>query len=381
MTMDQRLANTFAQNRIINSEWHNFINQFDVDAIKKGYLPSATFELTAFCTLKCPMCYVRIDKERADVLGRRPCTGKEWIDLARQFRDQGGMFLLLTGGEAMLRPDFPEIYTEISKMGLYITLFTNGTTVDDRMLEVLEKRPPAMVGITLYGASEETYRKFGGSEGSFQRAVDGLDRLLTISNLVIDVRFTACNENYKDFKAVYELVANRNKLISFDVGSCAPVRGAVSDARKLRLSNEQLKEVNGLIKEISKPILEEYEKLKDGNGNNKEKEQSDYILKLNFPDERGLLCKGGKNSVYIAWDGRMYPCDMASYPYTFPLEQGFNKAAEDIRHQIDALLLPERCITCFNKNVICTCIPKALNEMKDCARTGDKCDYIAIQQA
>lgn len=377
--MDQTTVKTFAENIIINNKWKSFIEQFDVDAMQKGYLPGATFELTAFCTLKCPMCFVRIDKERAEALGGTLCTAKEWIDLARQFRDQGGLFLLLTGGEPMLRPDFPEIYAEVSKMGLFITLFTNGTTVDDKMLELLKKRPPSMVGITIYGASEETYRKFGGKEGSFQRALDGLDRLLSIPNLAIDVRFTACSENYKDFKEVYELVAKRNKLVSLDFGSCASVRGASSDARKLRLSKDQRKEVNDVLKDISRPIMEEYERLMEGNSNKIEQEQKEYPVEANAPDERGMWCKGGKNNVYIAWDGRMYPCDMASYPYTFPLEQGFKEAAYDIRRQVDSLLLPEKCTTCVNKDIICTCTPKALNEMKDCARTGEKCDYIPIQ--
>jgi MoaA/NifB/PqqE/SkfB family radical SAM enzyme len=169
--MEQTLARRIAQDRIAYNNWHKFVDQFDVDILKAGYITGATFELTAFCTLKCPMCYVRIDKERADALGGKLVSGDQWIDLARQFRDQGGIFLLITGGEAMLHPEFPRIYSEITKMGLLVSLFTNGTTVDDKMLELLKKRPPAMLGITIYGASEDTYKKFGGRDGSFQRAI------------------------------------------------------------------------------------------------------------------------------------------------------------------------------------------------------------------
>ena len=377
--MEQSLAKKFAEERIANNKWTSFIHQYDVDLLTAGYLTGATFELTAFCTLKCPMCYVRIDRERAEVLGGKPCTGEQWIDLARQFRDQGGIFLLLTGGEAMLHPDFREIYSEISNMGLLISLFTNGTTVDDRMLELLKKRPPAMVGLTIYGASEATYRRFGGGEGSFQRTIDGLDRLLSIPNLAIDVRFTACSENYKDFKEVYELVLKRNKIISLDYGSCAPVRGAQSDARKLRLTKVQLQEMNQVLKEITPSFDEEYRALQKNNNINIEDESDENPTKTYTSGEHGLLCRGGKCGVYIAWDGRMYPCDMASYPYTFPLEQGFKEAALDIRQQVDALLLPKKCTTCLNYGSLCSCIPKAQNEMRDCARTGERCNYISIQ--
>lgn len=375
--MDGMLVKTFAQNRMMNDKWMNFISLFDTEAIQKGYVSGAAFELTAFCTLKCPMCYVRIDQEKANILGGKPCTAKEWIDLAGQFRDQGGVFLLLTGGEAMSRPDFPEIYTEVSRMGLYISLFTNGTTVDDRMLELLKKRPPAMVGITIYGASEDTYQSFGGSKGSFQRAVDGLDRLLTIPNLAIDVRFTVCRDNYRDLRRVYELAAIRNKLLSIDFGSCAPVRGACSDARRLRLSKEQVVEVNEILETIARPVLDEYDKMY-GAGDHKSDTEAGRTAGPESLRGRGWWCKGGKNNVYIAWDGRMYPCDMAGYPYAFPLEQGFKKASEDIRHQVDSLLFPERCMSCANQKKICTCIPKAQSEMKDCARMGERCNYIPV---
>lgn len=368
----------------INRKWQQFLDSFRVDARDKGFFQGATFELTAFCTLKCPMCFVRIDKQTANVLGGRLRTAEEWIDMARQFRDQGGVFLLLTGGEAMMRPDFPEIYEEISKMGLLVSLFTNGTTVDDKMLELLRRRPPAMMGLTLYGASEETYRKFSDREGNFKRALDGLDRLLTIPRLALDVRFVACTENYKDTKAVCELVAKRNKLVNFDYGSCAPVRGACASTRKLRLNKAQEAEIDKILNEFTAPIRAELER-RNNLVEDKEKEvkaTADLITKEDVnrykPKKIGLNCLGGKNNVYIAWDGRMYPCDMAEFPYAFPFEQGFKAAAFDIREGVDYLVMPDKCMTCANQAKYCGCIPKALNEMRDCARSRERCNYIHI---
>lgn len=368
--MKRELAEAFARDKMRNDKWNSFIKQFEPDALNRGYFLDATFELTAFCTLKCPMCYVRIDKDSSQALNNRPCSCEQWIEMARQFRDQGGLFLLITGGEAMMRPDFPEIYSEISRMGLYISIFTNGTTVDDKILELLKKRPPAMMGLTLYGASENTYKKFGGNEGSFKRAVDGLDRLLTIPNLALDVRFTICSENYLDLKDVFELGLKRNKLISVDYGTCAPVRGAVSCARKLRLSEDQKNYIHKVWKDIADPVLDVYEKLNVfsiNSGNDSDPEEY---------SDRGMWCKGGKVGVYIAWDGRMYPCDQASFPYTFPLIQGFKAAALDIRQQVDHMLLPEKCLSCANRKTSCNCIPKALNEMMDCSRSGEECNYL-----
>lgn len=366
--MKQEMAKGFAEERILSEKWDSVVRQFEMDALAKGYYSNASFELTAFCNLKCPMCYVRIDKSSDIAQNGKPCTAGQWIELARQFRDQGGLFLLLTGGEPLLRPDFPEIYGEISKMGLFIALFTNGILIDDKILSLLKKSPPAMIGLTLYGASENTYKKFGGNDGSFHRAVEGLDRLLTIPNLVLDVRSTLCSENYMELRDVFELVLKRNRLLSIDYNLCAPVRGAVSDARKLRLSKEQKQFVHATVREMAAPYFKEYEKLI------LHEAADEYIPgESGGRGERGMRCNGGKTGVYISWNGTMYPCNLAAFPYSFPLIQGFKNAADDIRHQTDAMLLPEICLRCANRERTCTCIPRALCEMADCLKTGEKC--------
>ena len=66
-----------------------------------------------------------------------------------------------------------------------------------------------------------------------------MDRLLTIPNLHIDVRFTACTLNYMDYEKVQELVEARGLVLSYDVADMASVRGAVSEGRALRLNLEQ----------------------------------------------------------------------------------------------------------------------------------------------
>jgi MoaA/NifB/PqqE/SkfB family radical SAM enzyme len=373
--MDPRISGMFTDIREKSEKWRKLCEQFNKDALETGYFPSAGFELTAFCTLKCPMCYVRIDREDAACLGGKPVTARQWIDLARQFRDQGGLFLLLTGGEAMMRQDFREIYDEISRMGLVVTLFTNGTTVNDDVFGLLKERPPAKIGLTLYGASQETYDKFGGGKDSFRKAVDGFDRLLSIDNLWLEVSFHACKENYRDLKDVFELAASRNKLLKLDYAAFSPVRGARSDARKQRLTEEQKKELIAIYKDLTGPYHDEFVRL-NGETDNHAAYKTEKAAGSDREAARHIGCAGVKNGVYIAWDGRMYPCITASFPYAFPLEQGFSAAAFDIRRQVDSILMPEKCLGCKKRKTICLCPPKALNEIMDCARHGEICGFV-----
>ena len=92
--------------------------------------------------------------------------------------DEGCRWLLLTGGEPFLRPDFLDIYTNANKKGLLLTLFTNGTLLTPRSADLLAERRPFAIEITLYGATQQTYERITGIPGSYARCRRGIDLLL-----------------------------------------------------------------------------------------------------------------------------------------------------------------------------------------------------------
>jgi hypothetical protein len=58
--------------------------------------------------------------------------------------DNGMVFLLLTGGEVFLRPDFFDIYTPLTRLGIILTLFANGTLVTDKIAQRLAETQPSL---------------------------------------------------------------------------------------------------------------------------------------------------------------------------------------------------------------------------------------------
>lgn len=75
-------------------------------AARQGIPLSGTFELTPLCNMNCRMCYVRMSREQQEAI--RPLrTAAQWLELGRQAKEQGLLYLLLTGGEPFLRPGFP----------------------------------------------------------------------------------------------------------------------------------------------------------------------------------------------------------------------------------------------------------------------------------
>jgi radical SAM protein with 4Fe4S-binding SPASM domain len=135
-----------------------------------------SLELTFRCNLRCVHCYVAHGHH--GIHGKQELTFAEICGILDQIVDEGCLWLLLTGGEPLLRPDFLDIYTYAKRKGLLVSLFTNGTLITPRIADYLADWCPRMVEITLYGRTQETYERITGIPGSYERCMRGIDLLL-----------------------------------------------------------------------------------------------------------------------------------------------------------------------------------------------------------
>src|SRR5947209_15324161 len=82
----------------------------------------AGLELTFRCNLACIHCYVNLPAaDRAEKA--RELTTEEWFRVIDQCADAGVLWLTLTGGEPLLRPDFCDIYEYAHEKGLVISVY------------------------------------------------------------------------------------------------------------------------------------------------------------------------------------------------------------------------------------------------------------------
>lgn len=134
-----------------------------------------TLETTYRCNLNCVHCYVNLAADAAEK--RQELSLERLKTLVDQIAAEGCLDLLLTGGEVLLRPDFPELYLHAVRAGLRVTVFTNGTILSGRVLDLFETYHPACVEITLYGMSRETYERVTRVPGSYDLCLSGIRRL------------------------------------------------------------------------------------------------------------------------------------------------------------------------------------------------------------
>ena len=117
-----------------------------------------TFELLPLCNMNCDMCFIRLSKSEMNRIGTLK-SADEWLRIAKEMKEAGTLFVLLTGGEPFLYPEFIKLYQGLKKLGMIITINTNATLVTEEIAQVLGKDKPRRVNITLYGASNKTYEK------------------------------------------------------------------------------------------------------------------------------------------------------------------------------------------------------------------------------
>lgn len=330
---------------------------------KKRIPFNGTFELTGRCNLGCKMCLVRVDNKRIEELGLRERTAKEWIQMAEQVRDAGTIGLLLTGGEVMLRPDFCEIYEAIAQMGFLLTVYTNATMVTDKVMNLFRKYPPHKIGVTMYGASNETYEKLCGCPDGYDRFVSGVRQLATLPSL-FETRTTIVQDNLADLQAMKEFTKREfgeDKTLTISRFVTKSIRGGIACAEQCRLTPEQNVEM------INQGIVELWRKVQKGEIElppDREKFQMHRI-----PQEEGEYlfknCDAGINSYSINWSGNMYACELLDQGCTKPFEDGFEKAWKELPNQYPTSHIIEQCDNCEYVGLCGTCPANRLSETGD----------------
>ena len=202
---------------------------------------AGTIELTRRCNNRCRHCYNNLPATDARALKDELRTG-ELIRILDEAAAAGCVWLLLTGGEIFLRPDFKEIYIHAKQKGLLVTLFTNGTQVTPEIAELLAIHRPFSIEITLYGATRRTCERVTGNPGSFGQCLRGI-RYLQDRGLPLQLKATASSINRHEIQAMKRLAEDELGLpFRFDAllnarcdGSPGPLDVRLGPAEVVRL--------------------------------------------------------------------------------------------------------------------------------------------------
>lgn len=317
----------------------------------RGIPLSGTFELTSRCNFDCKMCYIhRRAHDSAALSGEK--NAKWWLSLAEECCKEGMLLLLLTGGEPLLRPDFREIYEGCRKQGLMVSINTNGSLLDKKMVDFLAKDPPARVNLTLYGASRETYGALCGQPEAYDRVIHAI-LALKEAGVLLKLNYSITPQNRHDAQKIYAFARQHELALQAASYMFPPVRACEQGSctsERLTPGQAALEKMNYDRSRFSpEELRERWEKLLDGK-NVPDPQQECQEL----PTER-IRCRAGSCTFWTTWDGKLRPCGMMTQPEAELVPGDFHAAWQRIRTLREEIMVPAKCTACKMRNACDQC--------------------------
>ncbi len=346
------------------------------------------FELTSRCNLRCKMCYVCGQDDIKQTYSQELSTA-QWIEMGKQASEAGVLYLLITGGEIFMRKDFFEIYEALTNMGFIITLYSNGTLINDENIQQLKRIPPYQVSITLYGANPGTYGMVTGHPEAYEKAVENVRKLIA-AGINTEVKTTVIKYNKDEYQKLAELAWGMNLGLRV-VNYISPRReGSGTDPLSNRLDPQDLLDYEINATEIAREL---FNKNNGGGEENIEPIAEDVmsgnllkniIKKSDMSSIRktAFRCAAGRYGFWLTYDGKMTPCGLLSDIYSDALSLGFAAAWNDIKEKCANVPTCLDCESCsFYSN--CTICPARMK-----AETGSYekaapyiCEYTKARDA
>ena len=118
--------------------------------------------------------------------------------------------------EPLLREDFVQIYTAARRFGMLVSVFTNASLLDEAHLDAFQEYPPELVEVSLYGATRATYERVTGEQGSFDRTLHGVHRLLD-RGVKVGVKTMILSDNVEEIADIEGLAADLGVPFRLDV--------------------------------------------------------------------------------------------------------------------------------------------------------------------
>ncbi len=272
-----------------------------------------TLEITARCNNDCRHCYINLPAGDTEAR-RKELSVAEIGDIAEQAAELGVLWCLVTGGEPLLRPDFPDVYLALRRKGLLLTVFTNACLVSQEHVALFRKYPPReAIEVTVYGATEETYERVTRRSGSYAAFRRGLDLLLD-GGIKVRLKAVALRSNVHELPAIAAFCRCYNTdLFRFDPLLHLRYDGDArrnDEIRRERLSPEEIVALEEADEERARALEEGCDKLIVPHFAH---HQCDHLFH----------CGAGNKSFAVSYDGVFRACADLWHPdCTYDLRRG-----------------------------------------------------------
>jgi MoaA/NifB/PqqE/SkfB family radical SAM enzyme len=199
------------------------------------------FELTYACGLHCTHCYTDCYNRSSRIKSElRTKDVKRALD---GIRELGVVWLCLTGGDPVARPDFGEIYRYCKEKGFIVTVFTSGYFCDRKIVDLFKESPPFSIEITLNAVTRSLYEKITHVRGSFGRVMKNFHSMRR-AGFALTIKSQVTRENVAALPQIKKFAA-RYKVRFLPDASLYPRLDGNQSPCSLRISPREVLRVYG----------------------------------------------------------------------------------------------------------------------------------------
>ncbi len=134
----------------------------------KFYPQSVVWEITFACNMRCIHCGTAAGKRRPDEL-----TTEEALNLVDELADLGCEVVAISGGEPLMREDWPLIAERFVKRGVTTCLITNGLAVTEEVVDQFKQIGLKRIGVSFDG-TKETHNYIRQRDDSYDKVIDAM---------------------------------------------------------------------------------------------------------------------------------------------------------------------------------------------------------------
>lgn len=257
---------------------------------------SATLELTSRCNLRCQHCYLGSQDEQHRKREQERDTQSVLRSLD-EWAAAGCLYLLITGGDPMMRKDFALVYRHARELGMLVTVFCDGILVTPAIVELFRELPPRKVEISIYGATAATYESITRVPGSHPLAWRGIRRLKE-AGIRIGLKTVLMKLNEHELEAMEQQAHALGVPFRYDsaIFPCLPDGSNREAPLDLRVDPETVVE-----KDLSNPAR-----------------ARQWMEKIELTDQQPVgdklySCGAGATSFYVDPFGNLSPCLMTTH--------------------------------------------------------------------
>ncbi len=199
------------------------------------------FELTSMCNFRCCHCYFN-DYKIQNSNCEKELSFSEITNIIDQICSEGGCAMSFTGGECLIRKDFAEIYRYAYQKGFSLSLLTNASLIDPKLVTLWEEFKPRLISISYYGDSDETYEKITGNGKNRQKVQKGVE-LLKSAEIPFVLKSVVLTLNVSEISEM-QTWASKQTDVDFVIDPLIrPTNMGDSTVLKYRLTAEQAADV------------------------------------------------------------------------------------------------------------------------------------------